>query len=457
MANKNLLTYGAKTALVEQAFYSPVAQLSNGQPISTMYCVLCRVDPWIDENNPDQPLQSQQYIKQIYNNIFVAKKINSNNISPVIPRIDWTSGTVYQYYQDNIDMFNVDLNNTIVQQFYVKNRYNQVFKCLWNANGAVSTNEPVFQPGTFGSNGIYQSTDGYKWKYIYSIDVGSAVKFLDNNWIPVPVGVNTPNPLSTAEGFGGVEAINVTYGGVGYNTSNAAITVSITGDGTGASAHVVANNISGAITDIVVDSQGSNYTYANVSILSTQGSGATAIAPVSPIGGHGFDPVSELGCNHVMYTVEFNGSEGGIMPTDIDYRQVGLLVNPFDNQTLTTGIPASQSIYPVYEQVIVSSGAGTFTNDDFVYQGSSTSPTFIGTVLNFDSGNNLIKLINTTGTININNPIFDSLGTARTVLGSSSPTGGFVRYSGYLAYIENRAGVQRSPDGIEQFKFVLGY
>ena len=456
MANKNILTYGAKTALVEEAFYSPVAQLSNGQPISTLYCVLCRVDPWFDENNPDQPLQNQQYIKKVFNNIFVAKKINSNNISPVVPRIDWTSGTTYQYYQDNIDMFTVDVNDIVTQNFYVKNRYNQVFKCLWNANGAGSFNEPIFQPGVFGTNGIFQTTDGYKWKYMYSIDVGSAVKFLDSDWMPVPVGVNTPNPLSTPEGFGGIEVINVTSGGSGYS-GNASFTVTIMGDGTGASGHVVANNITGQITDIVVDNQGSNYTYANVSISSTQGSGATAIAPASPIGGHAFDPVSELGCNHVMYTVEFNGSEGGIIPTSIDYRQVGLLVNPFDANTINSGIPASNSIYPVYEQVVVAPGAGTFTNDDFVYQGSSTSPTFVGTVLNFDSGNNIIQLINTTGTININNPIFDSLGTARTVLSSISPIGGFVRFSGYLTYIENRTGVQRSPDGIEQFKFVLGY
>jgi hypothetical protein len=29
--------------------------------------------------------------------------------------------------------------------------------------------------------------------------------------------------------------------------------------------------------------------------------------------------------------------------------------------------------------------------------------------------------------------------------------------SGYMAFIENRTGITRSEDGIEQFKIVLGY
>ena len=84
----------------------------------------------------------------------------------------------------------------------------------------------------------------------------------------------------------------------------------------------------GSVTSVVLANTGSNYTNANVTIGAYSsanllypyptGNGAIATAPVSPIGGHGFDPVSELGCNRVMVSVEFNGSEGGNVPTDID-------------------------------------------------------------------------------------------------------------------------------------------
>jgi hypothetical protein len=65
-------------------------------------------------------------------------------------------------------------------------------------------------------------------------------------------------------------------------------------------------------------------------------------------------------------------------------------------------------------------------------------------------------LINTTGTQTLNAPIFGSSSlTARTVLSVSTPD--FITFSGFMTYIENRESVQRSADGIEQFKFVLGY
>jgi hypothetical protein len=65
-------------------------------------------------------------------------------------------------------------------------------------------------------------------------------------------------------------------------------------------------------------------------------------------------------------------------------------------------------------------------------------------------------LINTTGTQTLNAPIFGASSlTARTVLSVSTPD--FITFSGFMTYIENRESVQRSADGIEQFKFVLGY
>ena len=451
MANKNIFTYAAKVGLVEQQYYGPVAILPNGQSISTFYCCLCRVDPWTNESNPDQPLQTQQYLKNVYNNIFVAKQITASQISPVISRVDWTANTVYGYYQDNYDILADDNAGIIIYNFYVKNRYDQVFKCLWNNNGGVSTAEPVLQPGNFNQNSIYSNGgDGYKWKYMYTIDTGSRVKFLDNEWMPVPVGANTPNPLQTTAGYGDIEAVNIVTGGIGYSASNT--TVNIVGDGNGAAGYIVANS-NGAITDVVVTSSGANYSYSTVSFTSATGSGATAIAPASPIGGHAFDPISELGCNHVMFTCEFNGAENGYIPTDVDFRQLALIVNP--TALSVYPYPANASIYSVYTQLFVAPGAGNFYSDDFVYQGSASSPSFTGTVLSWDSSNNIIKLINTVGTPSNNLPIFDSLGTARTVNSYNLPD--FQRFSGYLAYVENRTGVQRSYDGIEQLKFVLGY
>jgi hypothetical protein len=464
MANQNLLTYGFNASQIKQDYYSPSLVLSGStSPTESIYCFLSQVLPWTDDNSPDTPLQSQRYLKNVFNSMFVAKHITSNNITPVAQRIDWTSGQVYDYYRDDVDMFEKDSSGLLVKKFYVKNRYDQVFKCLDNNNDAASTDEPFFQPGTYNTNNVFASNiDGYKWKYIFTVDVGSKVKFMDSTWIPVPVGSHTPNALTTA-GTGSIDAIILTNGGTGYEVSNTSITIS--GDGTGASANLTIS--SGVITDINIFNPGSNYTYANVSITSanTMASNATAFAPVSPVGGHGYDPVSELGCNHIMYTVEFNSTErlNGVdyIPTDIDYRQVGLLINPMSDGNSTAF--ANGSIYDLSTHVTVASGFGTFTADEAVTQtdinpNSTTfgQVVFSGTVLSFNTSTNVIKLINTNGTPITNFSIQggDS-GTTRTLLATAPPK--FMKFSGYIAYIQNRSAVQRSSDGIEQFKFVLGY
>ena len=245
---------------------------------------------------------------------------------------------------------------------------------MWNNNGGPSTFEPFFEPGSYNTNNIYQNSDGYKWKYIYTIDTGLKIKFMDNTWMPVPVGKNIPNPFSSAKA-GSIDVINVTYGGALYDPANAAIFVTITGDGTGATGTAVVNEGENKISDIIVTNPGSNYSFANVSITSDFGSGATAISPTSPIGGHSFDPISELGCHHVMFTAEFNSTEGGVIPTDVDYHQVGLLTNPTARDTAPN--PANSTIYRTTTDFIVAAGLGSYISDERVYQGSPDNPDFI--------------------------------------------------------------------------------
>jgi len=453
MASNNLLTYNAKVSSVEQVYFSPVAVVPPYYtvPLSSLYCFLSKVDPWTDDNNPPAPTQDQKYIKQTFKNMFVAKNITSNDISPVVKRMDWTTGVTYDYYNDSVDMFALNLDGSNVYNFYIKNQYDQVFKCLWNNNNP-STVEPYFEPGSYGTNNIYTGSDGYKWKFMYTIDTGTKVKFMNADWIPVPVGSNTPNPLLTSAGAGNIDVINITNGGSGYDLANAVVTVTITGDGTGATG--TANVNGGVITDVIVTSTGTNYTFANVAITSSIGSNATAIAPASPVGGHGFDPVSELGASHVMFAVEFNGSETGIIPTDITYHQLGVVINPTTSSL--SPAPANGAIYKTSTDLIVAPGFGAYVNDEIVYQGDVNNPSFKGTILSFDPASDVIRLINTTGSLTTNAPVFGQTSkTTRTLLTYSVPD--FQIFSGYMSYIENRSGITRSTDGIEQFKFVLGY
>jgi hypothetical protein len=456
-ANTGILTSQNGAYQTSTVYYSPIATIATtGQPLGTFYCFLSRVKAWTTETSPPLPEQDQKYLKDVFKNMFVAKKITSNDMSPVIERIDWTSGETYAYYDDSINMFELDINGTILRRFYVKNRFDQVFKCLWNNNGGVVTTEPYFEPGTFNANQIFQGADDYKWKYMYTITSGSKLKFMDDAWMPVPISSRIPNPFSSFAGRGSIDVINVTDGGTGYDPSNAAITVTVTGDGLFASAN--ATVISGSISDIVVANTGSNYSYANVTISSTIGSGALAIAPASPIGGHAYDPVTELGVRHIMMTARFTKNESGKLPTDIDFRQLGILVNPYAYFGTTTSL-ANADIYKTTTDFVVSQGFGAYTPDETVYQsvdGLITSSTFTATVLSFDVATNTVKLINTLGTANNSALIYGATsGTSRVVLQQQLPD--FITFSGYMTYLENREPVQRNADGSEIFKLVLGY
>jgi hypothetical protein len=460
--NQNILTYGAAVSSVEQVYYSPVVVVppNYSTPLSTLYCFLAKNDLWPNDSAPPVPTQDQKYIKSVYKNIFVVKEITSNDICPVVQRFDWLSGVVYDYYRDDIDMFSKDINGYFNLTFYIKNKYDQVFKCLWNNNGQPSTIEPYFEPGTYGNNNIFQGLDNYKWKYLYTIDSGLKTKFMDTTWMPIPIGANTPNPLMTNAGCGDIEVINVTNQGSGFDPANATVSIVITGDGTGAAATPVISN--GIITDIVVTNAGSNYTYCNVAVSSFYGTNATFVAPVSPTNGHGYDIPSELGCHRVMLTAQFNGSENGLIPTDITFHQLGIISNPTTTQL--SPAPANGSIYSTTTNLTVASGQGSFVTDEIVFQGTSLATAyFYGTVLSFDQAGNVVKLINTVGTPQPNQSLYGTAvvsgrptsGTVRTLLSYNLPN--FVIHSGYMSYIENRSGIQRSSDGIEQFKIVLGY
>jgi hypothetical protein len=456
-SNTSILTYNSGVYNLLLNYNAPSARVGTTDNIlGTIYCFLSRVDNWDTELVPPDPLQTQAYLKNVYKTMFVAKKITTNDMSPVIRRVNWTANTIYDYYRDDVDMFEKDENGIPVKNFYVKNRFDQVFKCLWNNNGAASTVEPYFEPGTYNANQLFQGADNYKWKYIYSITSGNKLKFMDENWMPVPAGNTVPNPVSTPAGLGSIDVINVTNGGSGYDEANAVVTISIVGDGKSASANAVVT--AGEITDILVANTGSNYTYANVSITSAIGSGATAVASISPIGGHGYNPISGLGASNIMITAQFNKDEGGNLPTDIDYRQIGLIVNPL--AYFGVGVDtANAEVYKTTTDLVVSSGFGVYTPDEVVYQSESglfNEAYFTAKVLSFDSVFNIVKLINIEGDFVAGGVLYSQTsGTTRVALQIQQPS--FIKNSGYITYITNRPPVQRNPDGSEQFKLVLGY
>ena len=460
-ANTGVVTYGGLTHEIQQYYDSVSVQLpGTNHTKTTKYAFLARVDPWDDPNTPQDeektppiPQLTPANLKQVYKNMFVIKRVYPNDMSPMIDRIDWTSNTVYEYYRDDMDILERGEDKRYVHKFFIRNRFDQVFKCLWNNSNGPSTEEPYFAPGQISENLIYTGADGYKWFYMYSITGDVKQKFLDFNWMPVPLA-NTAGFGANTVNAGNVPIVGVNDGGTNYWPSNT--TVQIVGANTTmATAVPVIQN--GVIQDIVITNSGAGYLTANVVISSPTGSNANVVAFVSPPNGHGSDPFEEFGTNHIMVTQTFDGSENGLIPTDIRYRQLGFIINP----SAPSSYPwqCEDEIYSLSTDLVVSNGPGNYFAEEIVFQSTDESlanATFSATVLDFIPETNRLRLINTYGTPNTNMTIVGQKSAEiRTVLSISNPD--FTLYSGYITYIENREGTQRSDDGSEQIRLIVGF
>jgi hypothetical protein len=452
---KGLLTSYGSTAQVEHEYYFVVSGSGYIPSLETSsYLFVGKVESWPDENDPPVPTQSQFDIKTTFKNMVAAKLLTSSNLCPVVQRIDWTRGTVYIAYDDKLDMFTRDENGFLTKPFYVRNRYDQIFKCLFNNNGGESTVEPLLQAGTTEPNQPIYAADGYKWIYITTINKGLKREFFDINFMPITIGAGAPDANSVA-GLGAINVINVTNTGDGaYSDGFNSTVITIEGDGQGATAY--ANVANGYVQDVIVSNTGNNYTFATVTIepqTGFSGNGATAMPIISPVGGHAADPVSELGCKHIMISMELNGSEGGALPTDIAFRQVGIVVNP----ELKNGTTPTETIYNTTDLAYVSFGTQGYTIGESVYQGQDLeNSTFSAEVCSFDSSNNIIFLINIEGYYNIGDPIYGEESSTTRVLLDYTKTD-FDVGSGYLMYYENRTPVQRSAEGNEQLRLLLSF
>jgi len=246
-------------------------------------------------------------------------------------------------------------------------------------------------------------------------------------------------------------------GGSG-NTLAVATRVIISGDGTGAVA--TANLSSNTIQKIILTSFGSGYAYANVEIYgtATDVNVAEARVIISPKFGHGYNSAKELGGHNVMINLkvgEGDTSEGNLISANTSFRAYGLLRNPH-KYGANTPVTYANSNSVVKLTTSVTLIAGTAYNDDeFVFQGNVSSPTFSGFVES--SNGNTIELTNVKDTISVGS-VLKSLNTnptGRTVTSFSNSE--FQSYTGDILYNENIVPIQRSPGQAENIRFVVKF
>jgi len=136
------------------------------------------------------------------------------------------------------------------------------------------------------------------------------------------------------------------------------------------------------LTDVYSDS--SLTTPANIDQSNT-GDGGNVDAVISPRGGHGYDAVAELGGHFVMMNVKMTQSEGDDFTIANDFRQLGIVVDPYNWGTTTAATESTRR-----QSFAIKFGAAPTT--DFIIDEKLTQSVTgaIGKVVDWDSTNNIL-------------------------------------------------------------------
>lgn len=182
------------------------------EPANTVYYVFAGKHtqfPNGDSVVPNLVNSTQEISVDAYQNMIFGKRLTSDDVKVMVPRYNWQVNTVYTSYRSDQDLSNSSY-------FAVTNAASQyhVFKVLDNNGNVPSVEQPQFSD-TAADDEYYSTSDGYVWKYMYSITKTDFDKFATADFIPVIPNANVvANAVS-----GAIDVINITSGGSNYDSS----------------------------------------------------------------------------------------------------------------------------------------------------------------------------------------------------------------------------------------------
>lgn len=433
--------------------------ITTAAPPSVLYLFAGRPQEWIDaanaevnDSHPPVPVETiQETSFAVWRDMLGAKRAYTANMNFVVARNDWVSGTVYDQYDDQLE-------DLAAANFYVLDTSDteyRVYKCLWNAEGAPSTNSPSLVIGASATP--TQTADGYTWQYLYTIPT-TTDKFLTVDWMPV---YSNTTVAAAAETNAGTLPTAVPFIIIdsGANYSNGTITTTIQGDGSGASVTSGVTIQGGRVTAVVLADGGAGYTQVtSINVYQVGATTATCRAIIPPYPNHGWDPITELGAKHIMVYMQLSASENDKLTVDNDYRRIGLLINPID---ANTDAVANADFYRQTYDLVMTSNTGVFVADDEIFADDPTSGV-TGTVVD------VVQDANTDYVLRLTN--VNIAGEAVPFPTGATFTTGVVEcvvntchlpeltpYTGEVLYVNQRTPVVRSNTQYEELKVILPF
>lgn len=381
------------------------------------YSFLGRCDPWPNADaTPTNQSQSVVDYKKIRNNMVYMRRITSNDVSAVVRRINWSYvfPRAFDQYDDTADLATKDF-------YCVTDEWN-VYKCLYNNHGVISTIKP-----TGRSVNILETADGYIWKYLYSIPSFKVIKFVTSAYMPVQRALS-----DSFYNKGSVENVVVINSGDLY-TNDAVTTLSVSDPAPGGDRALLSASVrktqlineigtviaeAGEIVNVTVIDGGTLYTasgggyYPEITITAS-GSGITgkygnATAVLKPVVYNGSIvrvTIEDPGVNYpstttTSITVTGDGSGAEFTPVIYDHKLVDVVTenvgSGYNVMVLTvnsTGSGAGAAALPIL-------GLSDFASEQATVEQSASA----------QAGSIYAVVIDSPGTSYTNNTVIESEG-----------------------------------------------
>tara|TARA_R110000765_G_scaffold303135_1_gene397248 strand:- start:2606 stop:3970 length:1365 start_codon:yes stop_codon:yes gene_type:complete len=427
-----------------------------------LYIGIGKADPWDStisgtSETVETPLATGGYFSTAYRNLMGMVRVATDKISTMVVRYDWVSGQSDWVAWDNNSATIFD------SKFYCVTDEFKVYKLLVVGTGN-STSKPQHGPETVDP---VTETDGYIWKYMYSVTASEQISLLTTNYMSVQTGKSTDADSArydyqqesagiTGSGVAikGVTVATVTAAGSGY-TNGTQTAVAIDGNGTGATVTYV---VSGqAVTSATIVSEGAGYDVASITIPG--GTGGVITFTIAPENGHGTDPVSELGGRYVLVNAQLDGTGSGDLTVGNDFRQLSLIKNPYEADGTT--IATSTTYNPVQALIAATPiDANSLTVTEYITGASSGAIAYViatnGTTgyISFTQNNKTGYGVFTDGEI-VNGNVSGTVTLAATALATDTPE--VELNSGEVLLVDNIDPVTRGSNQTEDVKMVIEF
>lgn len=149
--------------------------INSAESKDKLFFFIGKTTGW-DESGPSAGTPEDTIVDDIdtLRNIIAYKAIQPSDINYMIPKNEWTYGAKYDEYSDSVSLED--------KVYHVMTDEYNVYKCISNNDGGESIRKPTSRVTT----GTFSTSDGYRWKYLFTIP-DLLRKYITTDYIPVPI------------------------------------------------------------------------------------------------------------------------------------------------------------------------------------------------------------------------------------------------------------------------------